>query len=51
MPRPDLSRVPEFYHGYISKVKEADLGSALKSSTKELFDLLRSIPSEKHDHR
>jgi len=51
MPRPDLSRVPEFYHGYISKVKEADLGSALKSSTKELFDLLRSIPAEKHDHR
>jgi len=51
MPRPDLSRVPEFYHGYISKVKETDLGSALKSSTKELFDLLRSIPPEKHDHR
>jgi len=51
MPRPDLSRVPEFYHGYISKVKEDDLASALKSSTKGLFDLLRSIPKEKHDHR
>ena len=25
MPRPDLSRVPEFYHGYINKVAEDDL--------------------------
>ena len=51
MSRPDLSRVPEFYHGYINKVKEDDLVSALKSSTKELFDLLKSIPTEKHDYR
>jgi len=51
MPRPDPSRVPEFYHGYINKVKEDDLMSGLKSSTKNLFDLLRSIPVEKHDYR
>ena len=51
MPRPDLSRVPEFYHGYISKTKEDDLGSALRTSTRELFDLLKSIPTEKHDYR
>jgi uncharacterized damage-inducible protein DinB len=51
MPRPDLSRVPEFYHGYISKVKEDDLVPALKSSTKNLFELLNSIPAEKYDHR
>jgi len=51
MPRPDLSRVPEFYHGYISKVKEDDLMAGLKSSTKNLFDLLKSIPPEKHDYR
>ena len=51
MPRPDLSRVPDFFHGYISKVKEDDLMAGLKSSTKNLFDLLKSIPSEKHDHR
>ena len=51
MPRPDLSRVPEFYHGYINKTKEDDLASALKSSTKGLFDLLQAIPSEKHDYR
>jgi hypothetical protein len=51
MPRPDLSRVPEFYHGYISKVKEDDLMSGLRSSTKGLFDLLRSVPPEKQDYR
>lgn len=51
MSRPDLSRVPEFFHGYISKVKEDDLMTGLKNSTNGLFDLLRSIPPEKHDHR
>ena len=51
MPRPDLSRVPEFYHGYIKTVKEDDLMTGLKSSTKNLFEVLRSIPVEKHDHR
>ena len=51
MPRPDLSRVPEFYHGYISKVKENDLMSALQNSTSELFSLLKAIPKEKHDYR
>jgi uncharacterized damage-inducible protein DinB len=50
MSRPDLSRVPEFYHGYISKVKENDLISALQNSTSELFGLLKSIPDEKHDY-
>lgn len=51
MSRPDLSRVPQFYHGYISKVKEDDLIAGLKSSTKNLFELLKSIPADKHDHR
>ena len=51
MSRPDLSRVPEFYHGYISKVKEDNLMAGLKSSTKDLFELLKSIPAEKRDYR
>ena len=51
MPRPDLSRIPEFYHGYISKVKENDLMPALRNSTSQLFDLLKSIPKEKHEYR
>lgn len=51
MSRPDLSRVPEFYHGYISKAKENDLMPALRNSTTELFSLLKSIPKEKQDYR
>jgi len=51
MSRPDLSRVPDFYHGYISKAKENDLTSALKNTTNELLSLLRSIPPEKYDYR
>lgn len=51
MPRPDLSRVPEFYYGYISTVKEDDLMAGLKSSTNNLFELIRSIPVDKRDHR
>lgn len=51
MPRPDLKRIPEFYHGYINKVKEDDLMAGLKSSTKGLFELLNSIPPGKYDHR
>ena len=51
MSRPDLSRVPEFYHGYISKVKEDDLISAMKNTTNELLNLLKSIPAEKYDYR
>ena len=51
MSRPDLSRVPEFYHGYISKTKGDDVMAALRNSTRELFSLLKSIPPEKHGHR
>ncbi len=51
MPRPDLARVPEFYHGYIKTVQEEDLMTGLRKSTKELFDLLNSIPEEKHHYR
>jgi uncharacterized damage-inducible protein DinB len=50
MPRPDLTRVPDFYHGYINKVKEDDLMLGLRNSTSQLFDLLESIPEEKHDY-
>ena len=51
MPRPDLSRVPEFFHGYINKAKGDDVMTALHNSTSDLFSLLNSIPKEKHDYR
>ncbi len=37
MPRPDLSRVPDFYHGYISKVKEDDLIAGSKKQYKKFI--------------
>jgi hypothetical protein len=51
MPRPDLNRVPEFYHGYINKVKEDDLVAALKNSGSSFISLLHSIPAEKQNYR
>ena len=51
MSRPDLSRVPEFYHGYINKANGEDVMAALRNSSRELFALLKSIPPEKHDYR
>ena len=50
MPRPDLSRVPEFYHGYINKVAEDDLVSSFDNQTPILFDFLESVPAAKHDY-
>ncbi len=49
--RPDLSRVPVFYHNYIAQVAEDNLGEAFKAQHKTLFEFLASIPGEKHDHR
>jgi hypothetical protein len=50
MPRPDLTRVPEYYHNYISHVQEDDLNVALKKSGAELLAFLKSIPKEKYDY-
>jgi len=48
--RPDLSRVPEFYHNYINQVKEDDLMTAFAKQTPALINFLTSIPKEKYDH-
>ena len=48
--RPDLSRVPEFYHNYINQVKEDDLMTAFANQTPALINFLASIPKEKYDH-
>jgi hypothetical protein len=48
--RPDLQRVPEFYHNYINQVKEDDLGSAFANQTSALINFLGTIPKEKYDY-
>jgi uncharacterized damage-inducible protein DinB len=49
MAKPDLSRVPSFYHKYISLVLQDDLGSAFAQNQQNLIDLLQSVPGERWD--
>ena len=51
MPRPDLSRVPEFYHNYINQVPDNDLMEAFKNGTASLVQLFETIPPSKQDYR
>ena len=51
MPRPDLSRVPVFFHNYINHVPEDDLAESFRKQTDVFIKFLESIPPEKHDYR
>jgi uncharacterized damage-inducible protein DinB len=51
MPRPDLSRVPEFYHVYINQVPENDLMTALQNQTVSFLKFLKKIPADKINYR
>ena len=48
---PDLSRIPEWYHGYISQVKEMNLLKALQEQGDTFSAFLASLPAEKWDYR
>jgi hypothetical protein len=50
MPRPDLSRVPEFYHKYMNLVPENDLMTAFKNQTPVTIDFFEKIPPGKIDY-
>ena len=51
MPKPDLTAVPAWYHGYINLVKEDDVHQAIKANTEASLSFFRSIPGEKWMHR
>lgn len=51
MSRPDLSRVPEYYHRYINKVEGDDMLAALKKQTTEFIRFLQEIPADKREFR
>jgi uncharacterized damage-inducible protein DinB len=51
MPRPDLSRVPVFFHNYINQVPEDDLHESFRIQTPALFEFLETIPADKHNYR
>jgi len=51
MPRPDLSRVPAYFHNYINQVPEKDLLTALTNDTHSIIEFLKKIPAKKHHYR
>lgn len=51
MPRPDLSRVPEFFHNYINQVPEDDLMTAFNNNSSSFTKFLSTIPPAKQDYR
>jgi hypothetical protein len=51
MPRPDLSRVPEYYHNYINQVPESDLMEAFRIQTPSFNRFLKELPADMIDYR
>jgi uncharacterized damage-inducible protein DinB len=51
MPRPDLSRVPVYFHNYINQVPEDDLIESFRKQSDVFIKFLENIPKEKHDYR
>jgi len=45
--RPDLTRVPEFYHNYIKQVPENDLMTAFKNQTPVTIHFFQDMPEHK----
>lgn len=50
MPRPDLSRIPEFYHNYIRQVPHDDLLTAIHELGEDFLQVMAGIPASLHDH-
>ncbi len=51
MPRPELSRVPVFYHKYIEQVDGDDLNEILSKQSIMFTSFLNELPKEKRDYR
>ncbi len=51
MSRPDLSTVPQFYHGYVNLVEDGNVLLALSKNTSEALAAFRHIPEEKWSYR
>jgi uncharacterized damage-inducible protein DinB len=51
MPRPNLSRIPEWFHRYVNQVPENDLMEAMKKQTPSFIKFFEDIPADKRDYR
>ena len=51
MTRPDFNTLPDFHKRYVQHVKDYDVMEAMKISSKETLELVRSISEEMGEHR
>ena len=51
MPRPDLTRVPDFYHNYINQAEGDDLMKVLCKQTESFSQFLKKVPKDKRNYR
>ena len=51
MPRPDLKKIPEWYHGYVNLVVGNDFLPVMKEQTPAFIKFLKKIPVDKRDYR
>ncbi len=51
MPRPNLSRIPNWFHNYVNQVPEKDLMEAMKKQTPLFVSFFESLPAAKRDYR
>lgn len=51
MARPDLTRVPDYYHKYINQVEGDDLSKVFKKQTRSFLKFLDGIPKKKRDYK
>lgn len=51
MARPDLSRVPEWFHRYIAQVEGDDLLPELTQQQSSFIQFLENLPADKRDYR
>lgn len=51
MAKPNLASIPEFYRGYVGRVKDENILTALESNKGEAVQYLEKIPVDKWDYR
>ena len=51
MTRPDFNTLPDFHKRYVQHVKDYDVMEAMKISSKETLELVRSISEEMGEYR
>jgi uncharacterized damage-inducible protein DinB len=51
MPRPDLTRVPDYFHNYINQTEGEDLLKVLCKQTESFLKFLDKIPKKKRSYR